>query len=155
MKILKLLTMVALVCHGQSVLAMNLGPQAHIKLQVDAMNDDAIVTELQTRHLNGITLQEEDGDYRIYENNGQFLCFPQTYLTIIRQLEALRDNNMNLFYELVNFVQNNPQNPIPFNLIAAVLDAYYAMQPTYRHLATRIIRNIIQNQNILWAPSYP
>jgi hypothetical protein len=151
MKLFKQLAIIALVCYGQSVLAMNLanlGPQAEIKFAVDAMNEDAIVAELQNLHLHGLTLQEEDGDYRIYNAAGEYLCFPHTYLTVLRQLNALLTSDYRTFLEIQNFVRNNPNDPVPGPFIVAVAGPYHAGQRAYHGLCSRIIHHIIENNNL-------
>lgn len=144
MKLLKLLAFVALVGCGQSVLAMNLGWQAQIKQTVDAMDDDEVVERLQG--LRGIIIQQDDlGDTRLYDNALEFLCLPKVYLTLMMQLEALRDNNPETFYQLVNFISEKPNDQIPANLIAAVTGLH--LNP-HISLFAIIIRNIIENRNI-------
>lgn len=143
MKLLKLLAFVALVGCGQSVLAMNLGWQAQIKQTVDAMDDDEVVERLQ--NVQGIILKEDLGDYRVYDSNEEFLCLPKAYLTVMLQLEALRDNNPETFYQLVNFISEKPNDQIPANLIAAVTGLH--LNP-HISLFAIIIRNIIENRNI-------
>lgn len=143
MKLLKLLAFVALVGCGQSVLAMNLGWQAQIKQTVDAMDDDEVVERLQ--NVQGIILKEDLGDYRVYDSNEEFLCLPKAYLTVMLQLEALRDNNPETFYQLVNFISEKPNDQIPANLIVAVTGLH--LNP-HISLFAIIIRNIIENRNI-------
>jgi hypothetical protein len=143
MKLLKSLVIVGLVCYGQSALAMNLGWQAQIKQTVNAMDDDEVVERLQNAQ--GIKLKEELGDYRVYDSNEEFLCLPKAYLTVMMQLEALRDNNPETFYKLVNFISENPNDQLPANLIVAVTGLH--LNP-HVSLFAIIIRNIIENRNI-------
>jgi|GEM_PF-2412959 hypothetical protein len=147
MKLLKSLTIIALVCYGQSVLAMNQGWQAQIKRQVADMNDQAVVARLQ--NLNGITLQEQAGDYRIYDSNDLFLCLPKVYLTLLLQLQALSNNNGAAFEEIMNFVFANPNNQIPAPLINAVIGNQQALNQGNQSLSALIIRNIIENGNVV------
>jgi hypothetical protein len=147
MKILKQLIIAALVCYGQSALAMNLGWQNQIKQTVNAMNDGQIIHRLQG--LKGIVIQQDDlGDARIYDNDGEFLCLPKLYLTLMMQLEGLRNNDPETFYQLVAFILESPNDQLPANLIAAVTGQH--LNPI--SLFAIIIRNIIENGNVTMMP---
>lgn len=135
MKLLKQLAIVALVCYGQSILAMGSRTQNPTKMNSFQMR-------LALNKLHGIAVdRDEQGNSILIESHKPHasLGLATDYLAILDELRALKAKNPVLYNEFIQAAQDT--EPIPKNICDAMAD--------YPRLRSKQIDDSIALEHIL------
>ncbi len=145
MKNLKLMTLVALVCYGQSVLALNDAERAVIKNEIDSMTEQQ-VDNIATKLKGGSIGYNRDGSsdfYKKLDGTSSKLCTPREYLLILGWVNELRETDATTFESIMNNYKRIDYPSLKWSLLQAVIGDNYEDIA----LARDIIAHIMQNRN--------
>jgi hypothetical protein len=111
MKLFKQLAIVALVCCGQSALAMTPTEISDIKTRIERMKNPEIANRCAT--LKDVTLELDTHinryDIHFEEHSYRYFCHATTYLMVIDLLKKLREKDIATFNKIVEFSLKHPE----------------------------------------------